>query len=328
LSKILVLGSAGFVGFHVSSVLSSDPNNQITLVDNMQRGRMDDAFSSLINKPNVTFLQADITDDSVYSNLANDYEYIYNFAAVIGVQNVENNPDKVLYVNSISMLNLFEYAKTLNSLKRVIFTSTSEIYSGTLRHYGISIPTSEEVKLVVDDITSNRSTYALSKMFGESVAHVYGKKYSIPYTIVRYHNVYGPRMGYAHVIPETFIKINTNDLIEVPSSEHTRAFCYIDDAVRMTIGLAENMGTSGETYHVGNSKEEIKIKELVELVANTMSKVVGVEPLPPTKGSPERRAPSTKKITQATGIEPEVSLAEGLRLTYEWYQDKLDTRWE
>ena len=81
----------------------------------------------------------------------------------LSVSNVMDHPDRVLFVNCISTLLLFEELKSFTNLKRVVFSSTSEIYAGTLKHFGIEVPTSEDVALTLDDIASNRTTYMLSK---------------------------------------------------------------------------------------------------------------------------------------------------------------------
>ena len=326
--NVLIIGGAGFIGYFCSLALAQRQNYKITIIDNMSRGKYDDEFESLTKLPNIQYMQGDITDLRTFTQAGYDFDYIYNFAAVIGVKNVENNPDKVLYVNSISMLNLFEYAKHMPHLKRILFSSTSEIYSGTLKHYGIDIPTPESVNLTIDDISSNRSTYALSKMFGESISHIYGRKYNIPFTIVRYHNIYGPRMGFAHVIPEMFIKIDTNSEVMVPSATHTRAFCYIDDAVKMTIAAAEGETSVGETFHIGNHNEEIMIKDLVKMIAKVMGKSITVIDELATPGSPSRRLPDVEKINKFINSDDRINLYDGLSATYEWYREKLHNRWE
>lgn len=327
-NKILILGGAGFLGFFTAKRLSDNPANIITIIDNHHRGKLDKEFSELLLRDNVKYINGDVTNMQTLIEAGYDFNYIYNFAAVIGVKNVENMPDKVLYVNCISMLNLFEYAKNINGLNKIFFASTSEVYSGTMHHYGIEIPTDESVPLVIQDIRSNRTTYALSKIFGESVAHIYGNKYNIPYTIGRYHNVYGPRMGYAHVIPETFIKINNNDEILVPSAHHTRAFCYVDDAVNMTILVAEDINTNGETFHIGNSDEEIQIIDLVKAVSKVMNKHVTIIKDKETPGSSSRRAPNVDKLHNIVNYKAKISLIDGLMKTYQWYIDKLELRWE
>ena len=328
MKKVLITGAAGFVGFHLARQLSARNTYELLLVDNLHRGRMDPALQRLLDREHVEFIKADLTEPSAFEQLPLDVDYVYHLAAVIGVQNVLEHPDRVLFVNATTTLNLFEWAKRCTQLKKILFSSTSEIYAGTLKHFGIDIPTPENVPLVLADITEARTTYALSKMYGESICHNYGRKYDIPSTIVRYHNVYGPRMGFKHVIPEMFVKIGAQPNIQVASPEHTRAFCYIDDAVEMTILLCEHEAATGETYHVGNQEQEIKIRDLVKEVANTMERPITIQEMADTPGSPTRRCPDTRRVQALTGYTPQIPLADGIRRTYSWYKNKLEDRYE
>jgi UDP-glucose 4-epimerase len=326
--SILITGGAGFIGYHVAKELSLKEGYRITIVDNLARGRKDPDFSDLIAKPNVDFIDADLTDTSTYKSLSTDFDFIYHLAAVIGVRNVTNNPDKVLYVNAISNLYLFEYASSLPNLKKIFFSSTSEIYAGTLFHFGMKIPTPEDTPLTLLDIKSPRTTYMLSKMYGESICFNYKKVHGVPFTIGRYHNVYGPRMGFQHVIPEMFVKISRDPIVEVPSPHHTRAFCYIDDAVKMTILACESELSNGEILNIGNQDQELEIIDLTRVVASVMNKNVQIVPLPDMEGSPSRRCPDMSKSIRILGYEPHTTVAAGVQQTYTWYKDKLDAVYE
>jgi len=149
MKKVLITGGAGFVGYFLAKKLVEDGNTEVTIIDNLQRGRKDEELDALLNDNSVSFINADITDKSVFDNLRKDYDYIYHLAAVIGVRNVQENPDRVLYVNAISNLLLLEFAKECSNLKKIFFSSTSEIYAGTLKHYGIPVPTPEDVNLTL-----------------------------------------------------------------------------------------------------------------------------------------------------------------------------------
>ena len=328
MKKVLITGGAGFVGYFLAKKLVEDGNTEVTIIDNLQRGRKDEDLDALLNDNSVSFINADITDKSVFDNLRKDYDYIYHLAAVIGVRNVQENPDRVLYVNAISNLLLLEFAKECSNLKKVFFSSTSEIYAGTLKHYGIPVPTPEDVNLTLMDVSSERTTYMLSKMYGESICFNYGRKYDIPFTIGRYHNVYGPRMGFMHVVPEMFIKIQNNSEIEVASPTHTRAMCYVDDAVEMTIRACEGDSTNGEIVNIGNQEQEIGIRDLVATIADVLNKQVVLKDGEDTPGSPARRCPDITKIEKLTGYSPRVSLREGIEKTYDWYKSRLDQRYE
>lgn len=328
MSKILVTGGAGFIGYFLVKRLSENKNNHITIIDNLSRGRNDAELQTLTRGKNIRFIQGDLTDPKILLQLDKDYEYIYHMAAIVGIKNVMRHPDKVLYINAISTMNIFEYVKRCKNLKKIFFASTSEVYAGALKHFAIDVPTSEKTPLAIDDISANRTTYALSKIYGESIGFVYGRNYDIPVLIGRYHNVYGPRMGYAHVIPEMFLKIRKADKIDVPSPTHTRAFCFIDDAVELTVRACEDMNNTNGALNIGNSKEEIGIKDLVIKIAKIMGKDITINELPDTPGSPARRCPDTSTIERSTGYSPVISLEEGIRRTYQWYKDKLDNSYE
>jgi UDP-glucose 4-epimerase len=325
MAKILITGGAGFIGYFVAEKLSQNPEHQVTILDNLSRGRNDEEFETLCAKPNVTFIQGDLTSQATLDDISRDYEYVYHLAALVGVKNVKDAPDRVLSVNIRSTLNLFEAARSFYRLRKIFFSSTSEVYAGTFMHFAVGVPTSESVPLAVSDITSARSTYAISKMCGESICFSYGKKYQIPFVIGRYHNVYGPRMGWAHVIPEMYAKIINNTELTVTSPGHSRAFCYIDDAVEFTVRLTEHYQTEGEIFHIGNPAEEIRIKDLVKLIARVMNRQVFVETGRDMPGSPHRRCPDTAKAERRTGYRAEIALEEGVKKTYQWYQSRLDS---
>ncbi len=210
MKKSLITGGSGFIGYFLAQALSEDPAHHVVIIDNLSRGRLDPDYKVLLERPNIHFIHADLTEKETFDSLDKEFTYIYHFAAVIGVKNVLENPDKVLYTNAISTLLLFEFCKTLPHIKKVLFSSTSEISAGTLKHFGVEVPTPEDVPLTLLDIKGSRTTYALSKMYGESICFNYGKKYNIPVCVVRYFNIYGPRMGFQHVIPEMFIKLSKN----------------------------------------------------------------------------------------------------------------------
>ena len=322
MSKILITGAAGFVGFHLAKRLS-ESNNELVLVDNLSRGKMDDEFSALITRQNIQFINGDITDIDFFANLKDGFNYIYHLAAVIGVKNVMNEPEKVLYVNALSTLYLLEWLKH-KEIKRVLFSSTSETYSGTMKEYGVPIPTPENVNLTIADIFSPRTTYALSKIFGESCFINYSRKYNIPYTIFRLHNIYGPRMGFTHVIPELITKaIKSQKELDVFSVKQTRAFCYIDDAINAILLCAGKKNTVGEIINIGNPKEEIEICKLADIIIKTIGKELAINPLENISGSPDRRCPDISKLVNLTGFDPKIELKEGIGLTYNWYKRRL-----
>jgi nucleoside-diphosphate-sugar epimerase len=159
----------------------------------------------------------------------------------------------------------------------------------------------------------------LSKIYGEALCRWSG----LPFTIVRPHNVYGPRMGDAHVIPEILqraLRTPPGGSIVVFSPEHRRTFCYIDDAIELIVRLARSEAALNGTFNVGSTCPEISIASLAEVVLEVVGKGQTMGRGPETEGSPSRRCPDMRQAIAATGYTPSFPLPEGIRRTYGWYR--------
>ncbi len=316
MKKILITGGAGFIGYHLAKRLLRD-NYQIDLLDNFDRGVKDSSLIELLKNKNVNFLNINLMDSKAYKSLQSDYEYIYHLAAIVGVQNVINSPSLVLINNFLLLNNALTISKNQNNLKRFIFASTSEVYAGTLKYFKIKFPTPEDTPLSVGELQEERTSYMLSKIYGEALCLQSG----IPSTIIRPHNIYGPRMGLSHVIPELMQKIinSNNNELDVYSTDHKRTFCFIKDAVEMIKLLAESPKSIGDQYNVGNENEEITMNDLAALLMNILNKDLKIIPKPSTQGSPKRRIPSMKKFKKIISYENQFSIKKGIAETYSWY---------
>lgn len=322
MTKILITGGAGFIGYHLACELSSNSSNEVHIVDNFSRAVKDKNLQSLLEKPNVKAFEIDLIDRNGITTLENDYDYVYHLAAVIGVKHVLNRPSDVLRNNVTLLMNMLDFARQCRNLKRFLFASTSEVYAGTLRYFSLPIPTSEDTPLAVNALEEPRTSYMLSKIYGEALCHHSG----VPYTIFRPHNFYGPRMGMSHVIPELAKKAyDTADggSIEVFSVNHKRTFCYIEDAVKSLVLIAENPECEGLVFNIGNQEPEISIGQLAEEVIKALGKNLNIEAKNPTSGSPSRRCPDISRIVEATEYRPKVGLTEGVTKTVNWYIDNI-----
>jgi len=317
--KVIITGGAGFLGYHLCNKLL-DIGYHIDLVDNLTRGVLDRELEKLLRHPGVKFVQADLRDADALQGLGQDYQYIYHLAAIIGVTHVLKRPFQVLADNTTMLLNVIALARKQAELKRLVFTSTSEVYAGTLKHFTLPIPTPESTPLAVTDLKEPRTSYMVSKIYGEALCHQSG----LPCTIVRPHNFYGPRMGLSHVIPELLKRAYgapAGGNLLVYSMNHRRTFCFIEDAVEMMVRLAESPQGESETFNVGNQKPEVTIGDLAELIVNMVGKPLTLIPQPETPGSPARRCPDMTKTLHLTGYHSRFTLAQGLELTYRWYQE-------
>jgi UDP-glucose 4-epimerase len=318
-TKILIIGGAGFIGYHLGKRLL-DANCQVVLIDNMFRGVLDEELEALIRHPRVRFIQGDIRDPEVLKNLESDYHYIYHLAAIIGVAHVHKRPFQVLLDNTTMMLNVLALARAQIALQRLVFTSTSEVYAGTLKYFTLPFPTPESTPLAIMDLKEPRTSYMLSKIYGEALCHQSG----LPFTIIRPHNFYGPRMGLSHVIPELLQRAHEAPArgdLAVYSMSHRRTFCFIEDAVEMIRRLAEAPEGEGETFNVGKQTPELTIRELAEMIIKVVNKPLNLIEQSETPGSPSRRCPDMSKTLGLTGYRCRFNLSQGLELTYRWYRD-------
>ena len=319
--KVLLIGGAGFIGMSILSELVKKTGYRITIGDNFFRGKMDSELTRLVEENNIKIVSSDFTNPEAYTQLDDDYDYVYMLASIVGVEYTEKIPNELIRINASLILNTLEWLKN-SHCKKVLFTSTSECYAGTIESFNYKVPTPEEVPLCISDIMNPRFTYAVTKMFGESGFMQYSKVFGFDCTIVRYHNAYGPRMGFKHVIPQVVKRfLNNENPFTIFGFDQTRAFNYIDDAVAGTIAAMENPKANGQIFHIGDMKSEISIEQLVfyigDLIGYTGTYVTHEAPL----GSVSRRCPDTGKAEQILGYKPQTHWKEGVKKTVEWYVD-------
>ncbi len=325
--RALITGGAGFIGYHLARHLADNSYN-VTLLDNFARSEADEELDNLLKEYNVTFIKGDITKSETFNSIDKEFDYIYHFTAINGTENFYKIPDKVLKVGVFGIMNILDWFVKQNKGK-LMFASSSEAYAGTLKLVGdtFPIPTPEEVPLVIDDPKNVRWSYGAGKIVGEVAVHSYAKAYNLKnFVIIRYHNIYGSRMGFDHVLPQFIGRIvKKENPFKIFGGQETRTFCHVDDAVRATRLVMESEKSNGQTVHIGRSDGEIKIidlaKQLFEAINVSPHPQIDIQPAP--AGSVLRRCPDTSKL-QALGFIPKISLQEGLRQTYEWYKDKFN----
>ena len=259
----LILGGAGFVGLHLADRLVAD-GHTVTIVDDFSRGRDDERIDALRAHSAVDVRSADLTTAEAWARLPKGYDQIYLLAAVVGVRNVEADPARVIRVNTLTALHLLDW---VIPGERIFFSSTSEVYAGGVDAGIVPVPTAEDVPVMVADVTAPRFAYAISKLLGEA-AFVHGARAKGCTAVVgRFHNVYGPRMGMDHVIPEMSLRaLRGENPFRVWGAEQYRAFCHVDDAVEAMLRLMACPQAAGEIVHIGNDSAETNIGELAELV--------------------------------------------------------------
>jgi len=319
--KILITGGAGFIGLHLANRLISE-GYKVDIVDNFFRAVDDDELKQFLSIKEANFIKVNLLNVDEINNLGNDYNIIFHLAAIIGVVHVLNNSYNVLNDNVQMISNIIEFAHKQKHLERFFFSSTSEVYSGTLRYFDLPIPTPETVPLAVNDLTEPRTSYMLSKIYGEALC----QQADIPFTIFRPHNVYGPRMGMAHVIPEQLKKmhnINNEESVQVFSVTHTRCFCYIDDAIEMILLMMKSKNCEGKTLNLGTQDPEVSIEELIKICFKVVGKKINIDVQPDSPGSPIRRGPDMRQTYDLIKYKSKTNLSNGVSKTYSWYKDNV-----
>jgi UDP-glucose 4-epimerase len=318
--KALLTGGAGFIGSHLAQRLV-ELGYELDLVDDFSRGAKDDTLAALQSSGQVRLLERDLRVRGALDDAGDDYDIVAHLAAIVGVANVLERPYDVLAANVSLTEHAIAFARRQRDLDRFLFISTSEVYVGTLEHLDLPIPTPESTPLALPSLDRPRTSYMLSKIYGEAMSHHSG----VPFTIVRPHNIYGPRMGLAHVIPELLQRAHdaTDGRLEVYSVDHRRTFCYVDDAVEMIVRALQEPQCSSQTLNIGTQAPEVAIGTVAELIAKVVGKDLEIVPLPVTAGSPTRRCPDMSKTLELTGYAPRVGLEEGIGRTYDAYRERV-----
>jgi UDP-glucose 4-epimerase len=316
--RVLITGGAGFIGLHLAQALARR-GDDVDLLDNFGRAVRDSTLQQALEHPQVRLCERDLLAQGSVRDLPCDFDVIFHFAAIIGVAHVLQRPYDVLNQNARLLANAVELAQRQRKLERFVFASTSEVYAGTLNAFGMRIPTPESTPLTIGDVAQPRTSYMLSKIHGEAMCWHSG----LPFTIIRPHNVYGPRMGMSHVVPELLKRAHEardGDNLQVYSASHRRTFCYIDDAVDLLLRIVDSAACRNVTLNLGSTDQEVMMAEVAQIVADVVGRKLVLESLPDTPGSPVRRAPDMDLPRKLTRYESRVKLREGVARTYDWYR--------
>jgi nucleoside-diphosphate-sugar epimerase len=314
----IVTGGTGFIGSALCRELVA-AGRRVRVFDNDSRGdggRLRDLGDR------VEIVRGDVRDARAVREAIDGCEVVWHLAYINGTRFFYERPDDVLEVGIRGALNTLE-ASIDAGVRRYVLASTSETYNGPTH-----VPTTEEERLAIPDVTNPRFSYGGGKIASELLTLHLGGRRGLETVIFRPHNVYGPDMGMEHVVPEIAERIfRMSDGLErrhilLPiqgDGSQTRAFCYIDDAARGSL-IAGDRGSPGQIYHLG-TEEEVTIAALIALVAEALRVDVELVPGPLPEGGTSRRCPAIGKL-RSLGYEPQVRLRDGVRRTVEWYVDR------
>lgn len=310
-TKFLVTGCGGFIGKYLVQKLLQDETNIVYGVDRDDKLEALGVSFHIPEKHLERFipLSLDLTNQGECQELP-EVDIVYHLAAINGTSLFYKIPWDVFFNSSASTLNMIDRYKESKQLMRFIYTSTSEVYASLVDGNPDLCPTTEKVSVGFQDVLNSRWSYGGAKLAGEMGLLAASKQFGIPFSIIRYHNVYGPDMGLDHVIPD-FINRGKQGLFELYGSENQRSFIYISDAVDATLSIANSPAALNHIIHVG-TQDMISMKALAQRIM-TLAKWSGeISEFPAPIGSTLVRCPDTTLLNSIVGFVPIVSLDEGL----------------
>lgn len=308
--RILVTGGAGNIGSAVVAQLGADPDNFVVVADNLTTGRPE----NVPELPNVRLIKCDVNDFEDISCLffAHQFDYVFHYAAVVGVQRTLSHPLAVLEdIRGIE--NILKLSKNVG-VKRVYYASSSEVYGEPFE-----IPQNEETTPI-----NSRLPYATVKTIGETFLRTYYQEYGLSFIIFRYFNTYGPRQSEDFVVPR-FVKqaLSGQDITVNGDGSQTRTFCFVDDSVETTLRAHKERRYVNETVNVGND-EELSVVQLARTVLEVTGSPSKIVHLPPLKeGDMARRKPDISKMRSLLD-RPLIGLEEGIGRLVEHYRGPED----
>jgi len=313
--RFVFLGGAGFIGYHLAKAFSEDKSSQIIIIDNLIRGTVDNLLEELCSKENVTYVNADICNMQDLLQLIHPRDIVFNLVALNGTQNFYNKPMQVIWNTGNSAIVAAEVCAQKKVAKYVYFGS-SEAYAGSVQLGIAKIPTPENVPFVFPDSSNLRWSYGMSKAIGEATCWAINHESGIDFTIIRVHNVYGPRMGLEHVIPDLITKFLAGDMTVYGLTE-TRSFIYVDDFVSLTQAVYQKPEFQNIVVNIGND-EEITIAQLSSKINSLLSLDKPIIDAGNILGSVARRCPDLSLVKSEVKFEL-TSLEEGLERTIAYY---------
>lgn len=309
MKRALITGADGFIGSHLTEMLVLR-GYQVKALSHYNSFNNWGWLEHVNCKDKIEIISGDVRDPHYCKHISKDVDIIFHLAALIAIPYSYIAPDSYVDTNIKGTLNICQAAHE-NKVKRVIHTSTSEVY-GTAQY----VPIDEKHPL------QPQSPYSATKIAADAIAMSYFNAFSLPIIIARPFNTYGPRQSARAVIPTIITQIaNGMEKIKLGDVSPTRDFNYVEDTCRGLIALAENDSAIGETVNIG-SNTEISIGEVFHLIKELMKSdvefITDEQRLRPDKSEVFRLWCDNTKLNELTGYKPDVDIRDGLKRTIDW----------
>jgi UDP-glucose 4-epimerase len=300
MTKILITGGAGNVGSALVDKLLQTATNFVVVADDLSTGLLSKLPAK--NADRFKFIKSDVNHyrDIAEIMIANNFDYVFHFAAVVGVQRTQENPVSVLR-DIEGIKNILDLAKN-TSVKRVFFSSSSEVYGEP-----VTLPQHEHTTPL-----NSRVPYAVVKNVGESFCKSYQQEYNLDYTIFRFFNTYGPNQSTDFVLPRFMAAaLKNEDICIYGDGSQTRTFTYIDDNIDTILACLYNNQVVNDVINIGNDKitTVIDLARIIVRITESKSKIIHLPPL--KDGDMTRRQPDNQKMLQLLNRKL-ISLEEGI----------------
>ncbi len=314
-ARVLVTGGSGFIGSALVKRLLRD-GCAVRVLDDNSRG----APRRLAGvEKDIEFIAGDIRAAAAVADAVRGVDEVHHLAYVNGTEFFYSAPELVLDVGVKGMINVLDACRQ-HGIGRLILASSSEVYQSPPH-----VPTDETAPLIVPDPMNPRYSYGGGKIISELMAINYGRKFFECVLIFRPHNIYGPDMGWEHVVPQFALRMK-QAMAETPSGPvpfpiqgngaETRSFCHVDDLVEGVMVMRARGAHLG-IYHIGTT-EEIAVADLARRIAHHAGRNINLVTGDVLPGSTPRRCPDISKLT-GLGYKPRVPLDKGLPPTLDWY---------
>ncbi len=309
--KTLITGGAGFIGSHLTK-FCHQAGHEVTVIDNLLTGRKEN-IQELLDKKLIRFIEADITKYD-FTDLG-QFDIIFHLASPASPIQYKKHSVETMMTNALGTYRVLEFMQKSGS-KRLVFSSTSEVYGDPLVH-----PQKEDYFGNVNTL-GPRSCYDEGKRFAESLIVTYGKKYGLDYRIARIFNTYGPNMekNDGRVVSNFIVQALQNTPLTIyGDGNQTRSFCYVSDLVEGLYRLGTYDSINGEVINLGNPHEQTMmdlakiIKQAIGSTSEIVNQSIGLD-------DPKKRKPDISKAKKLLEWEPVVSFDEGLKHTIEYFK--------
>lgn len=311
--RVIVTGADGFIGSHLIERLLEEGAvvKAFCYYNSFNSWGWIDTLPEAA-KSKINIFMGDIRDPNGVREALKDIDIVFHLAALIAIPYSYHSPDSYIDTNIKGTLNILQAARDLN-IKRVIITSTSEVY-GTALYTPIDEKHPKQPQ----------SPYSASKIGADSLAESFYRSFSLPITIVRPFNTYGPRQSARAIIPTVITQLlDGEETIKLGDTSPTRDLLFVKDTVEGFVVIAKTDSLIGEEVNIAtqveHSVESIALR-IIDLINPNAQIITDTQRIRPKNSEVFRLLGSNSKLKEHTQWSPAFSLDEGLMATIKWFE--------